>query len=1206
MNPKNLPMKFVFLAVLVGICVLALATKGLKPGPDIAGGHSLVFQLSAGPDSGGDLNLRAIEVLKQRIDPDGLRNITFIPIGSDRIEIRMPASKESTRQAKREYIQAVNALMRRNITVTEMQALGRTSGDQRARQIERLAAGNEDLAKALAQLAQALDALQTEEQDVAQARKALTQAGEAYRQNETDENLQQREQARARLEQEEQQLGTVQTQLYKTQQAVKEFNVSQEGLERILELYVSAREARSLRDQDEQGREEIAQRREKFQNGIAAMKREHPHVAEQIEEISEKYKRWAENRDEISDPADLIRLVASAGVLEFRIAPKNPEVVLGDNMQNLITVAERRQYVDRLMQQGAASFKKDEPFRWFPVKGDGNELRQSALIVAGDMAGRAYVLLSNSPGRRMLREPGEDSWELTDARVTADQSGWPAVGFRFDERGAQLFNNLTTNNVGRNLAVLLDDTVYSAPVIQSVISDSGEITGRFTNDEVEDLVRILDAGTLPARLNPEPISQTSFESSLGEANKNRGIIAAWAGLIAVGLFMLIYYLYAGAIADVALVLNILLVLGAMSLMGAVFTLPGIAGIILTIGIAVDANVLIFERLREEQEKGQALRTALKNAYERAFSAILDANLTTLLTCVILGWVGTEEVRGFAITLGLGVLFSLFTAMIVTRWIFQALLQAGLIKQRVPMLRFMAPPKVNWMAKRKIFWAVSLVTVVLGLAALVGQGSRIFGIEFAGGTRTLVRFQDDALVQDQLPNPDRLREQIVTAATNNGYERLAATAQIEPQEDPGQVDRLLSRYDADNDGTITKQEWTSQGAGETYWQMLMDQGDIDADGNGTLSQQELAQMPTRVYQLSTTEPEFPKIKEVLNDALGDKLVQQTKLDYQIVQDRRFEPLNLQIDAQGITRITGNQIKDVTRLYQDIFREFDDGVLIVFTIDDRAISTAELQERLMAVREGHRRTEILPLAPDSVNDRLSSQFALLVAPPDDLDVGGWADFAKAEKTVLTDALVRSESTTTSFIGPSVAQDRAGLAIVAIVLSWLVIIIYLWKRFGSVQWGLAAVICLIHDVVIVVGLVAVSGWIHDTVIGSALLIDSFKIDLPMVAAMLTVIGYSVNDTIVVFDRIRENRGKLSAVSLQVINDSINQTLPRTLLTSFTTFMVVFIMYVWGGPAIHPYNYALLAGILFGTYSSIAIASPLIVGFKRAIVGKVAPTST
>ena len=178
-------------------------------------------------------------------------------------------------------------------------------------------------------------------------------------------------------------------------------------------------------------------------------------------------------------------------------------------------------------------------------------------------------------------------------------------------------------------------------------------------------------------------------------------------------------------------------------------------------------------------------------------------------------------------------------------------------------------------------------------------------------------------------------------------------------------------------------------------------------------------------------------------------------------------------------------------------------------------------------------------------------------------------------------------------------------AIILSWVAIVLYLWLRFGSVQWGLAAVICLIHDVIIVVGLLAASGWLHETIVGEALMIESFKIDLAMIAAILTVIGYSVNDTIVVFDRIRENRGRLTTVSSEIINASINQTLPRTLLTSFTTFVVVLIMYVWGGPGIHPFNYALLAGVVFGTYSSIAVASPILMGFKRALIAKTVGTA-
>ena len=189
-------------------------------------------------------------------------------------------------------------------------------------------------------------------------------------------------------------------------------------------------------------------------------------------------------------------------------------------------------------------------------------------------------------------------------------------------------------------------------------------------------------------------------------------------------------------------------------------------------------------------------------------------------------------------------------------------------------------------------------------------------------------------------------------------------------------------------------------------------------------------------------------------------------------------------------------------------------------------------------------------------------------------------------------------------AIAGEARGRAIMAIILSCAAIVAYLWLRFGSVQWGLAAVLCLVHDVIIVVGLVAASVWLKDTMVGRWLGITSFKIDLPMIAAFLTVIGYSVNDTIVVFDRIRENRGRLRGISPAILNRSINQTLARTLLTSGTTLIVVIIMYVWGGHGIHAFSYALLAGVIFGTYSSIAVASPLLLGFKKALVASVADT--
>ena len=247
--------------------------------------------------------------------------------------------------------------------------------------------------------------------------------------------------------------------------------------------------------------------------------------------------------------------------------------------------------------------------------------------------------------------------------------------------------------------------------------------------------------------------------------------------------------------------------------------------------------------------------------------------------------------------------------------------------------------------------------------------------------------------------------------------------------------------------------------------------------------------------------------------------------------------------------------------------------------------------------HNETQVRLLGTDSAG---RPAFAVLVRPLE--TPTKWSDFAAKEAKLLTAALYREEALVASNFDAAIAGETAQRAIIAIVLSWLAIVGYLWLRFGSIQWGLAAVICLIHDVIIVVGLVAVTGWLHDTFLGRAMGLASFKIDLAMVAAVMTVIGYSVNDTIVVFDRIRENRGKLTTISSSVINTSINQTLARTVLTSGTTFIVVFIMYVWGGSGIRPFNYALLAGILFGTYSSVAVASPLLMGFKKALVAKTA----
>ncbi|MFW6062490.1 MAG: protein translocase subunit SecF, partial [Planctomycetota bacterium] len=771
------------------------------------------------------------------------------------------------------------------------------------------------------------------------------------------------------------------------------------------------------------------------------------------------------------------------------------------------------------------------------------------------------------------------------------------------------------------LAVVLDNEVYSAPNINSTITKQGIITGDFTPEQVNFLVQILREGSLPTHVNPDPVAQSSFGPAIGAANREQGIRAAYIGMIAVAVFMLIYYLWAGLLANAALVLNILLILGAMSLLSAVFTLPGIAGVILTIGIAVDANVLIFERLREEQQKGQPIRMALKNAYDRAFSAIFDANLTTLIVCLILGWVGTEEVRGFAITLGLGVAFSMFSALLFTRWIFQALLDLNVIKGPIKMLHLIGTPKVNWMKKRGAFWAVSGVIVVLGLVSLGAQGSDIWGIEFSSGTQAVVDLKQGALVGEDLPRDDRVREAMERTAqrladegdAGEKYRKFLATARVEERYNPNKIRDFLTRYDTQPyDGVITREEFVadapegsvgSDGAATFFAAM-------DANDDGKLTGDELAELPPFSYQVSTTEVDVDLIRNVIREAFGNSLQVSPRREFQFVQgqtglDQQLqEEVGVQSVGPGGLRITDYVIQQAAPEYADELTNYAGGVLMMVKNVDPALTTDELKRRIESLRlqDEYRpiqfnQAEVQGLLAPSREG--FENFLVLVRPAQDIPADGeeFDFFAREEGELLSAALRREQAIPTTNFDAQIAGETRQMAAVAVVLSWLAIIAYLWFRFGSVRWGVAAVVCLIHDVVIVVGLVAASNWLGEMFLGEWLGITPFKVDLPMIAAILTVIGYSVNDTIVVFDRIRENRGKLTTVTEGVINRSINETLSRTLLTSGTTFLVVLTMYVAGGAGIHAFSFALLVGVIFGTYSSIAVASPLLLGFRHAV---------
>ncbi len=327
---------------------------------------------------------------------------------------------------------------------------------------------------------------------------------------------------------------------------------------------------------------------------------------------------------------------------------------------------------------------------------------------------------------------------LADAYVDVGQIGLPVVSFRLTKEGSKEFGRLTGASINRRLAIVLDDTVISAPTIRARITDSGIIEGQFTREEANDLSITLRAGALPAPVVVE--EERTVGPTLGKDSIDAGVKAIALGGVIVVVFMLGFYRLAGLIAVIALALNVLMVLGGLGYFGATLTLPGIAGIILTIGMAVDANVLIFERMREELAAKRPVSLAIDAGYAKAFSAIIDSNITTLIAAFFLYWFGTGPIRGFATTLGIGILASLFTSLVVTRMLFEILLATGRLK-KLGMMKLLSDTKIDFVSKRFVCWGLSLIAVAIGLTSYVMKGEARYGIDFTGGVLQEYRFNE---------------------------------------------------------------------------------------------------------------------------------------------------------------------------------------------------------------------------------------------------------------------------------------------------------------------------------------------------------------------------------------------------------------------------------------------------------------------------------
>ena len=587
---------------------------------------------------------------------------------------------------------------------------------------------------------------------------------------------------------------------------------------------------------------------------------------------------------------------------------------------------------------------------------------------------------------------------VVDALQTFDQVGNAAVSMQMDSRGARIWESMTGKafKEASNIAIVLDDIVYSAPGVSSgpIAGGRSEITGNFTLNEAIDLANVLRAGKLPA--SAEIIQSEIVGPSLGQEAIEAGIYSFIIALIFVLGWMIFYYGSSGIYADIALILNILLIFGILAGLGAVLTLPGIAGVVLTIGISVDANVLIFERVREELSKGKGIRKAIADGFNNALSSILDANITTGLTALILFIFGTGPIKGFATTLLIGIGTSLFTAIFITRILVDSRNEKGkdVSFSTKATKGLLSNINISFLQRRKVAYIVSSILILVSLASLTFQSLNL-GVDFVGGRSYTVRFE-------QPVNPT-------------------------------------------------------------------------------------------------------EIGAVLSNEFGS--------------------------AEAKTFGEDNQLKITTKYKVDV-----EGI----AVDE------EIQNKLFTALQSYL--------------------------PDGMSYDNFVNGSSQKEIGIMSSIK---------VGPTIADDIKSNSFLAVIGSLIVVFLYILLRFQKWQFSLGAVVAVFHDVLIVLGIFSIT---------YTFMPFSMEINQAFIAAILTVIGYSLNDTVVVFDRIREFLAEHTKWEFNTTVDAaLNSTLSRTLNTSLTTLIVLLAIFIFGGESIRGFMFALIIGVLVGTYSSVFIATPV-----------------
>ena len=1160
---------------LLSFCVLGLNPNqddegnwryNLKAGLDLSGGTSLLYEI----DTTGVANPRnavqqTIDVLKRRVDPQGVRNLNWREEQGNRLEIQMPLPSQEVQEAKDALVVLETRITEANITEAEVvNAIG-FDGDEFTRAVATLERGIPQRTELIGTLKEAHAVLE-------QASATLKAAGD-----EPDVDA--------------------------LQQHLAAKNAYQTQLNAVLATNLNISELRSVMSRPtEIGKDET---QSPYDRGVAKLKANHPLLGDQLAEYQTVYAAYNEVKGDLDDPDDLIRMLKGAGVLEFRITSRAGEV----DVESM-----RRQ----LAELGPGAFEKmthkwiaiDNPAQFVNKASELRDLEDNPVgfldsrgYVGGVYAGTPYVLCHNTETMAMADRFAavQGDWGLSGAGPSQDDFGGLAVSFNLNPVGGRLMRQLTADNVGRQMAIILDDALISAPSIQEPLGRGVRVTGGaggFSAEETQYMVNTLNAGSLKAKLSPEPIAIRTIGSNLGADNLAKGLEAARDALIVVIIFMIIYYLLAGAVANVALLANVVIILGIMSLYRASFTLPGIAGIVLTIGMCVDANVLIFERIREEMKKGTDFETCLRLGYQRAFSSIVDSNITNLIVCFILYYTATVEIRGFAMTLGIGICATLFTALFMTRVIFMIwhaiapMSRLSMLPTLVPAVDRLLHPNVRWLAKKPLFFVFSAVLLAGSLVMVTSVGEEILDIEFRAGTEVEFNLaEDQSLTLEQARQ--RVRDIAVAVETDTQLQQRMEERVNEIVSDLKDKATNADQLDTFDEAAVRAEAVRTTDLtrldGATLVSVGSAQGEVEEEGRT---------VPTYGgFSVVSTVEDSRIVSAAIKQAFGDVLDASARATISFtgrgVESRDQAPVYpILSDTLG---------ESINREADNNMAVYRGGVAIVLDNLQPASTLDEIQSRIAAMR----------LQPDFENIAFPAYkvIGLTAAPgrPSEYttavvvsreptisildDTESWNNFASDEWKLVSAALSRDRSLSkVSNFSPTVAQTLKQQAIVAVVFSLLAIVVYIWFRFGSLRYGLAAIAALTHDVIIALGAVAATHYLFDISLGQSLLIGQFKLNLGLIAALLTIIGYSLNDTIVLFDRIRENRGKLAHATGAIIDTSINQTISRTLLTSVTTLLAVGTLYVFGGDGVRGFAFALIIGVFVGTYSSIAVASPLL----------------